>query len=93
MAAPATDPPADRGAGADPPGVLPALPAETPADFRPVAQKSHDLLEVAPADGFPDLRGAYRAFVAAIRAAEPDPRLHELGTALTAELAALDAGP
>ena len=93
MAAPETGPPAGGSAGADPPGVLPALPAETPADFRPVAQKSHDLLNVAPPDDFPGLRGAYRAFIAAIRAAEPDPRLHELGTTLTAELTALEAAP
>jgi molecular chaperone DnaK len=93
MAAPETDPPADGSADSDPPGVLPAPPAETPADFRPAAQKAHDLLTDAPPDDRPALRGAYRAFIAAIRAAEPDPRLHQLGTALTAELTALDPAP
>jgi molecular chaperone DnaK len=93
MAAPATDPPATGDTDPDPPGVLPAPPAETPADFRPAALSAHDLLADARPDDLTELRGVYRAFIAAIRAAEPDPRLHELGLALTAELGALGAAP
>jgi molecular chaperone DnaK len=97
MAAPVTGPPAGGRSPVDPPGVLPAPPAETPADFRPTAQKSHDrLMGASPGalpDGFSALREAYLAFIAAIRAAEPDARLHELGVALTAAVAALDAAP
>jgi molecular chaperone DnaK len=89
MAAPEIGAPADAGAGSEPPGVLPVPPAETPADFRPVAERAHDVLTDASADDFPGLRDAYLAFVAAIRAGESDRRLHELGAALAAELAAL----
>jgi molecular chaperone DnaK len=89
MAAPVIDRPAGGRADPDPPGVLPRPPAETPADFRPVALRAHDLLAGAPADDLVGLRSAYRDFIAAIRRAEPDPRLHELGVALTDEVAAL----
>jgi molecular chaperone DnaK len=82
MAAPAADPPAGRVAAPDPPGVLPAPPAETPADFRPAAERAHERLLDAEPDELPEVRAAYLAFIAAIRAAEPDGRLHELGAAL-----------
>jgi hypothetical protein len=73
--------------------VLAAPPAETPADFRPAAQRAHDLLAVALPDERSRLREAYRGFVVAIRAADSDARLHELGTALVSELNSLDPTP
>ena len=84
---PSAPPPVDAG-GFSPPGVLPVPPAETPADFRPAAQRAHDLLAAASPDASPALRAAYTAFVAAIQVAAPDRRLHELGNALRAALAA-----
>ena len=69
-----------------PPGVLPVPPAETPADFRPAAESGYRLLAAATPNEFPALRAAYTAFVAAIQAAAPDRRLHELGAALAAAL-------
>jgi len=81
MADPSPAPAADRG----PPDLLPGVPAETPADFRPVADASHRAL-VATLDGVrPGLRAAYLSFVAAIQAAAPDARLAELGEALREE--------
>jgi len=81
MADPSPAPAADRG----PPDLLPGVPAETPADFRPVADASHRAL-VATLDGVrPGLRAAYLSFVAAIQAAAPDARLAELGEALRDE--------
>jgi molecular chaperone DnaK len=87
MAAPEPGPAAGS-TDPDPPGVLPVPPAETPADFRPAAQQAHDLLAAAAPGALPALRDAYRDFIVAIRAADPDARLHELGVALTAALAA-----
>jgi molecular chaperone DnaK len=64
---------------------LPGVPAETPADFRTVADASHERL-VATLDGAETaLRGAYLAFIGAIQAAAPDDRLAELGKRLAAE--------
>jgi len=84
MADPAADPvvpvpPASAGSG------LPRPPAETPADFRPVAELTHSLLAGSPAGEHAALRTAYTAFVAAILAAAPDASLAELGSALAAE--------
>jgi molecular chaperone DnaK len=92
MAVPETEP-TPEAADADLAETLPAPPAETPADFRPAAQRAHNLLAAATPDEQPALRAAYCAFIIAIRAAEPDPRLHELGAALYAELIALDPAP
>jgi molecular chaperone DnaK len=92
MAVPESDP-EERSGDADPAGVLAAPPAETPADFRPAAQRAHDLLAVALPDERSRLREAYRGFVVAIRAADSDARLHELGTALVSELNSLDPTP
>jgi molecular chaperone DnaK len=85
-AAPDSHDPGAPGA-ADPPDALPAVPAETPADFRPVAEASHGLLAGAH-DGEPAaLRAAYGTFVAAVQAAYSDARLRELGGLLSAEYA------
>jgi molecular chaperone DnaK len=89
MAVPVPDP-VDEGSDADLAGSLPKPPAETPADFRPAAQRAHDLLAEVPPNELPRLRGAYQAFILAIRVADPDARLHELGAALAAELDAFD---
>ncbi|WP_433367575.1 Hsp70 family protein [Actinoplanes sp. CA-142083] len=79
--------PAPSPAAPGPPDLLPGVPAETPADFRPVADATHRLLA---GDGTrPALRAAYLSFVAAIHAAAPDDRLAELGDLLTAEFARL----
>ncbi|MET0425607.1 MAG: Hsp70 family protein [Actinoplanes sp.] len=67
------------------PGVLTTPPAETPADFRAVADASHALLRSAPARQHRALRAAYTAFVAAVLAADPDVRLAELGGVLADE--------
>ncbi len=76
--------PAEAPAG--PPDALPTPPAETPADFRPIADASHDLLAVRSRDGdLAGLRSAYTAFIAAVHAAAPDARLAELGAELSAE--------
>ncbi|MGX6603055.1 Hsp70 family protein [Micromonosporaceae bacterium Da 78-11] len=64
-------------------GALPEPPAETPADFRPVADAGHARLSTSADDDHPALRAAYLAFVAAIHAAAPDTRLTALGTTLT----------
>ena len=93
MAAPAPGPgPAEPlpigAAGSGPPGALPEPPAETPADFRPAAQAAYDLLVAASPDELPALRAAYTDLVGAIQIAAPDRRLHELGNALAAALAA-----
>ncbi|GIM91679.1 hypothetical protein Ato02nite_034720 [Paractinoplanes toevensis] len=69
----------------DLPDLLPGVPAETPADFRPVAVASRDLLATALDGARGELRAAYLAFVGAIQAAAPDARLTELGEALSAE--------
>ncbi|MFF5294084.1 Hsp70 family protein [Paractinoplanes globisporus] len=74
---------------AGPPDLLPVVPAETPADYRPVADASHRLLAAANHRTRPGLRAAYLAFVAAIQAAAPDDRLAELGEILVGEYAAL----
>ncbi len=60
-------------------------PAETPADFRPIAEQVHHLLAVSSPTDHTPLRAAYAAFLTAILAAAPDTRLTELGEALTAE--------
>lgn len=65
-----------------PPGELLAPPAETPADFRGVAEAAHLLLAAAPARRHRPLRSAYTAFLTAIQTAAPDDRLTELGAAL-----------
>jgi molecular chaperone DnaK len=78
---------------ADPPGVTPFPPAETPADYRPAAQRAYDLLAESRPEELPALREAYRAFIVAIRAADPDRRLHELGDALAAALTTLEPAP
>jgi molecular chaperone DnaK len=70
---------------------LPGVPAETPADFRAVAEASHDLLAATLDSARPALRSAYLAFIAAINAAAPDARLAELGDQLTAEHVRPDA--
>jgi molecular chaperone DnaK len=92
MAVPESEPAADT-TEAELPGVLRAPPAETPADFRPAAQRAHELLAAAGPDALPELRSAYRAFIVAIRAADPDARLHELGTALATKLNTLESTP
>lgn len=84
MADPAADPvvpvpPASTATG------LAEPPAETPADFRPIAELSHALLAESTPDEHEALRAAYTAFVTAILAAAPDARLTELGQALTTE--------
>jgi molecular chaperone DnaK len=92
MAAPETEPVTDR-PDTDLAGTLPAPPAETPADFRPAAQRAHEVLSQAGSDTALGLRAAYRAFIVSIRLAEPDARLHELGVALESELSTLDPAP
>ena len=71
----------------DPPNVLPRVPAETPADFRRVADTVHRLLASTPEDALVALRTAFGTFVAAINAAAPDARLTALGEQLTIEYA------
>lgn len=68
-----------------PPDTLPAPPAETPADFRKVADAAHGRLSASLDGELSGLRAAYAAFIAAVHAAAPDSRLHELGKALAAE--------
>jgi molecular chaperone DnaK len=92
MAVPEPEP-ADDSPDLDLASALPTPPAETPADFRAAAQRAHDLLASARADELPALRAAYRAFILAIRVADPDARLHALGAALTTELSTLDPAP
>ena len=70
---------------------LPGPPAETPADFRPVAQRAHDLLTVAAADDSPACAPPTWPSSPPSGPADSDRRLHELGAALAAELAALEA--
>ncbi|GAA0588349.1 hypothetical protein GCM10010172_86850 [Paractinoplanes ferrugineus] len=65
--------------------LLPGVPAETPADFRPVAVAAYGLLATTLDGGRVRLRAAYLAFVGAIQAAAPDSRLAELGERLSAE--------
>ncbi|GAA2604744.1 Hsp70 family protein [Paractinoplanes durhamensis] len=79
--------PAAETIGLQPPDLLPGVPAETPADFRAVADASRSLLTTTPAGGRGrgPLRAAYLAFVAAIQAADPDSRLTELGRRLATE--------
>jgi len=77
--------PAVPAAGGGPPDLLPGVPAETPADFRPVAEASHRVLVATQDSARAGLRAAYLAFVAAIQAAAPDARLAELGAALRDE--------
>jgi molecular chaperone DnaK len=84
MADPALDR-AGSAAAAGLPDVLPAVPAETPADFRPVADASRLRLAASRDGELSALRAAYAAFVAAIHAAAPDEHLHELGEALARE--------
>jgi molecular chaperone DnaK len=71
-------PPADPA----PAGTIPEPPAETPADYRRIAELSHELLTAGDYDA---LRVAYLNFVRAILAADPDARLAELGQTLTIE--------
>jgi molecular chaperone DnaK len=70
---------------AGPPDALPAPPAETPADFRPAADASHERLAATRDGGLSALRAAYSSFIAAVQAAAPDARLRELGEALARE--------
>jgi molecular chaperone DnaK len=82
--------PSPAGAGTDepgPPDLLPGVPAETPADFRPVTVAAYGLLATTLDGGRGRLRAAYLAFVGAIQAAAPDTRLAELGARLSAEYA------
>ena len=79
-----------------PPDLL-GPPAETPADFRGVADAAYLLLlassPASPALGVPvPLRAAYTDFVAAVYAAAPDARLAELGRALAAQYARARGG-
>jgi molecular chaperone DnaK len=83
MADPSTAAP--QAAPAGPLDLLPGVPAETPADFRTVADASHLLLAATVDCARPGLRSAYLAFVAGIQAAAPDARLTELGEHLSAE--------
>jgi molecular chaperone DnaK len=83
MADPAPDP-ADAGEPS-PPDLLPGVPAETPADFRPVTVAAYGLLATTLDGGRGSLRAAYLAFVGAIQAAAPDSRLAELGEQLSVE--------
>jgi molecular chaperone DnaK len=85
MADPAPEPPVSVQAP-DPAAPIPEPPAETPADYRRVAERSHDRLTAEPNDGHDALRTAYLGFVRAVLAADADARLAELGEALTAEL-------
>ncbi|MET0415678.1 MAG: hypothetical protein ABW022_06620, partial [Actinoplanes sp.] len=75
------DPPLEE----PPPSSATGPPAETPADFRPIADRAHHLLAASSPTDHSPLRAAYAAFVAAILAADPDSRLAELGKALTTE--------
>jgi molecular chaperone DnaK len=84
MAAP-TPKPATADQAPDPAPPIPEPPAETPADYRRVAELSHDVLSTVPDDCHEALRAAYLGFVRAIQAADADVRLAELGEALTAE--------
>jgi molecular chaperone DnaK len=68
------------------PRSLPRLPAETPADFRPAAERARTLLTRSPAGEHVPLRAAYLALVDAVNAAAPDDRLTELGETLIVEL-------
>jgi molecular chaperone DnaK len=70
---------------AGPPDALPMPPAETPADFRPVADASYWMLAGTPGGDRTGLRTAYTSFIAAIQAAAPDARLRELGEVLSGE--------
>ncbi|WP_250005807.1 Hsp70 family protein [Actinoplanes sp. M2I2] len=83
MAVPETGPAADEPAETpDQPGPA-GPPAETPADFRRVAEAAYMLLLQ---DGeLTELEAAYDVFIAAVQAAAPDSRLAELGRALSAE--------
>jgi molecular chaperone DnaK len=81
MADPATDPVLPE----PPPTNATGPPAETPADFRPIAERAHDLLAASPLTDHAALRAAYAAFLTAIVAAAPDAHLAELGKALKTE--------
>jgi molecular chaperone DnaK len=81
MADPARDDPGSA-ARAGLPDLLPVVPAETPADFRPVADASRLRLAAAADGESAALRAAYGAFVAAVHAGASDAHLRELGTAL-----------
>jgi len=70
---------------AGPPAALPPVPAETPADYRRVAEATHELLATTQSGEWGALRDAYLVFIAAVHAAAPDERLAELGKALTTE--------
>lgn len=70
-----------------PADVLPPVPAETPADFRRVADASHEVLAATPDGDLPALRSAFTVFVTAVNSAAPDGRLAELGEALAIEYA------
>jgi hypothetical protein len=63
------------------------VPAETPADFRRVADASYEVLAAAPDGELPALRAAFTVFVGAVHAAAPDSRLAELGEVLAIEYA------
>jgi hypothetical protein len=83
MASPAPDPPPTIATAVSP--TLPEPPAETLADFRPVAERSHALLTHSAGAEHAALRAAYTSFVTAINAAASDAHLAELGNALAAE--------
>jgi molecular chaperone DnaK len=72
----------DPGETPDPPGP-PGPPAETPADFRGVAEATYMLL--LQDDEQVALATAYGAFITAVQAAAPDTTLAELGEALIDE--------
>ncbi|WP_433296070.1 Hsp70 family protein [Actinoplanes sp. CA-030573] len=78
-------PPGPGPAAADPADLLPGVPAETPADFRRVADASHQLLAATLDGACPRLRSAYLSFVGAVQAAASDVRLAELGRMLSEE--------
>lgn len=84
MADPAPEPPLPEQVP-DPASPIPEPPAETPADYRRVAELSHGVLSARPNQGHDALRAAYLGFVRAILSADADARLTELGEALTAE--------
>jgi molecular chaperone DnaK len=84
MADPVGPVPEPAGTPAD---VLPGVPAETPADFRRVADASYEVLAAAPDGELPALRAAFTVFVGAVHAAAPDSRLAELGEVLAIEYA------
>ncbi|MGK5678331.1 Hsp70 family protein [Actinoplanes sp. URMC 104] len=84
LAGPETPPAPDEPPAGPPEPPGPAgPPAETPADFRRVAEAAYMLLLQQP--GRVGLAAAYGAFIAAVQAGAPDAELAELGELLRAE--------